>query len=188
NPRGIMPGRLPVPLSEAGKKRAEELQEFFSDKNIAKIYSSTVRRCKETAEIVAGGKIPIIFDQRLLETQSAYQGFWTTDWQEFFSHRDELGGENMQDILTRIAPFWDEVAKNTKENILICSHGDPLAVLYAYIHGLELPSETEIPEEGEEVSKIKGWLEKGEWVEVRVWNSHLAPPPQPQSTPRQSVG
>jgi broad specificity phosphatase PhoE len=76
NPRTILPGRLPVELSEQGKRRAQELQQFFADKEIAAIYSSAVLRCRQTVEIIADKKIPIFYDARLLETLSAYQGYW----------------------------------------------------------------------------------------------------------------
>lgn len=166
NPRNILPGRLPVELSEEGIQRAEELRTEFADKNITKIYSSAVLRCKQTAEIIADGKIPIIYDQRLLETHSAYQGFWVedadTDWNDFFCHRDELGGENLSDICARMADFWETVIKNTAENCIICSHGDPLMTLQHYLSDKPLPSDFV------QIDDLFGWLEKGEYTEVKV--------------------
>jgi hypothetical protein len=103
NPRNILPGRLPVPLSDKGNKQVKKLAVFFQDKDIEKIYSSAVLRCKQTSEIVSGGKIPIKFDKRLLETHSAYQGYWfkqglKLDWKHFFDNVMELGGNYMKDI------------------------------------------------------------------------------------------
>lgn len=164
NPRNILPGRLPLDLSETGKTRAGELAQTFKDKKISRIYSSAVERCKQTAEIVSQGKIPVTFDQRILETLSAYQGYWgenkTKDGFNFFSHRSELGGEGLADIQVRMDSFWKDTTKDLQENIIICSHGDPLQVLYSTIHGMKLVDDNDIEE------NIPGWLEKGEFFEI----------------------
>lgn len=166
NPRDILPGRLPLDLSETGKTRARELAQTFKDKNIARIYSSAVERCKQTAEIVSQGKTPVLFDQRILETLSAYQGYWgenkTKNGFNFFSHRKELGGEGLADIQVRMLSFWREITKDLQENIIVCSHGDPLQVLYSTIHGMKLVDDNDVEE------NIPGWLEKGEFFEI-IW-------------------
>ncbi len=179
NPRNILPGRLPLELSPVGKEQATKLSAFFVDKNIARIYSSAVERCKQTAEIISNGKIPIQFDQRILETLSAYQGFWgenkTADGYQFFSHRQELGGEGLVDLQVRIWNFWQEITKNLTENILICTHGDPAQVLYSTILGLKLVDDNDAEE------TIPGWLEKGEFFEITWENNKLVSMSKPQS-------
>lgn len=165
NPRNILPGRLPLELSESGLKRAEQLKNIFKDKNISKIYSSEVLRCKQTAEIVADGEIPVIFDKRLLETHSAYQGFWAKDFGDFFAHIDSLGGETMLEIQSRMINFYEELKKSigADENVIICSHGDPLQTLYAYIYDLKFSNEKHLPE-----TKESGWLKRGEFFKLNL--------------------
>ncbi len=169
NPLNILPGRLPVELSQEGKENALYLKEYFADKNIKHIYASAVLRCKQTAEIIADHTIPLTFDQRLLETFSAYQGYWegNTDntWDHFFIHRNELGGESFIDIKTRMASFWDEITANLHDNIIICSHGDQLQILFSYIHGQPLVAEDESEE------NIPGWLDRGEFIEI-IWDKN----------------
>ncbi|MCD8485141.1 phosphoglycerate mutase family protein [Candidatus Woesebacteria bacterium] len=171
NPRNILPGRLPVPLSESGKLHAQRLQEFFATKNISHIYSSAVLRCQQTSEIIANDTVPISNDQRILETLSAYQGYWGenqhADGYHFFSHIDELGGETLAMLQKRMAEFWDEVILSTTENTILCSHGDPLQVLYSYIQNIPLVDDN-APED-----TIPGWLEKGEFFEVVVENGEV---------------
>ncbi len=150
NPNNILVGRLPVKLSEAGKQQAQKLATFFKDKNIVQIYSSPVLRCKQTSEIIASNKIPIKHDLRLAETLSAFQGYWEFNWDYFFKHVDELGGETPEDIYKRMLSFWDELDKKSDGDIIICSHGDPLYLLYANLAGIPLPTIREIyqiPEE-----------------------------------------
>lgn len=166
NPTNILPGRLPVPLSPKGLAQAASLQTYFADKSIVRIYSSAVKRCQQTAELISGGTIPITYDTRILETLSAYQGYWGENQHQngyhFFSHRSELGGESLADIRLRMAEFWDEIRPQISGNIIICSHGDPLQVLYSYLHNLPLV------DDNESEANIPGWMEKGEFIELKI--------------------
>ncbi len=147
NPRNILAGRLPVELSEIGITQAEKLREFFKDKNINVIYSSAVHRCKQTSEIIADKKISIKYDTRLLETHSAYQGYWVKDWSHFFDHQQELGGESIEDIQKRIVAFFEEVTKKEEGNFIICSHGDPLYALLCFLFQKSVPGmRSELPD------------------------------------------
>ncbi len=150
NPHNILPERLPVELSEVGIKQAEKLREYFRNKNISKIYSSPVLRCKQTAEIIGENTINISYDLRLAETFSAYQGMWYEDqqnWKDFFLHRRELGGESFKDIQKRMISFFNEIALKENRDIIICSHGDPLWCLYLGILNKSLTNEIEEPGE-----------------------------------------
>jgi broad specificity phosphatase PhoE len=145
NPRNILPGRLPVPLSNLGVEQAKKLATDFSDKNITKIYSSAVLRCKQTAEIISQATIPLEYDPRLLEVFSAYQGHWNEgalDWSVFFKYRHELGGEGYIDVQNRIVSFFNEVSKKDQGDIIVCTHGDPLYLLYLHLTGKPLPPAT----------------------------------------------
>jgi probable phosphoglycerate mutase len=149
NPLNMQPGRLPVKLSAEGIKQAQRLKAYFADKNIARIYSSPVLRCKQTSEIVSGGKIPIVFDLRLAEVFSACQGMWysgSPDPKEFYNHRKELGGEGFEDLKARMVPCFNEINHKETGNVVICSHSDPLFSLYLAI--LNRPLTDEIREYG----------------------------------------
>lgn len=141
NPRGILPGRLPVELSAEGIEEAKRLRKYFVDKTIERIYSSAVLRCKQTAEIISSGKIPLEYDQRLLETHSAYQGYWVDDVRFFYGVRNELGGESYQDVQNRLAEFYRMTHFENGKKYIICSHGDPLYFLYKYLTQQQLQPE-----------------------------------------------
>lgn len=133
NPRGIIPGRLPVELSQKGREQIEKLRSFFRDQQITKIYSSAVLRCKQTSEIISQGEIPIEFDKRLLETLSSFQGYWEIDWMQFFNMRSELGGESNKEVQARMVDFFHTTTLLDGNNYIVCSHGDPLYFLYQYL-------------------------------------------------------
>ena len=148
NPDNIFPGRLPVPLSETGFDRAEKLHEYFKDKYISQIFSSPVLRCRQTAETISKGTIPVLFDLRIAETMSAYQGYKVQgdlrddkSWEDYHSHVQELGGETFVDIQTRMKDFYSYIHDQTKGNVIICSHQDPLYVLYLELRSLSLQQE-----------------------------------------------
>ena len=60
-------GQTDVPLTERGIRQAVWLQQFFADKKIAAIYHSPLRRCCETAERCADGRIPCMVIDDLRE-------------------------------------------------------------------------------------------------------------------------
>lgn len=168
NPLSIMPGRLPVELSLEGKQHARRLGEYFATQSIVHIYTSAILRCTQTAHVIADNRIPITTDKRLLETFSAYQGYWGENTHvtgfHFYSHRAELGGESFRDLYTRMADFWNATIPHLKENIIICSHGDPIMALFAHIHHQSVP-ETLTPQDN-----LNGWLEYGQFHEIVVEN------------------
>ncbi len=155
NPRGIYPGRLPVPLSKEGRAEAVRLCRFFKNKQIDRIYSSSVLRCKQTSTIISDGILPIQYDVRLLETFSAYQGYWKLEktgnvpdaWADFYGHRKELGGEDYSNVQNRMISFFNDLLTWPDKNVIVCSHGDPLQSLYYHLTGQKLPSVEE--EQGE---------------------------------------
>src|SRR3989338_3486042 len=137
NPNNIIPGRLPVELSQEGIKQANKLKQYFKDKNIEKIYSSKVYRCQQTSEIIADDKINIEYDQRLLELFSATQGGpMITDTRKLgeYVYKNNLGGETLVEIQNRMISCYKDIVKKKENNIIICSHGDPLYLLYLHLY------------------------------------------------------
>ncbi len=68
-------GQLPVPLDETGIEQAHDLARRASEHRFAALWSSPLRRARETAAIVAERiGLPIREDARLMETDA---GDWT---------------------------------------------------------------------------------------------------------------
>ena len=68
NERGVATGWLPGRLCERGRANAVEMGRRRRDEGIAAVFSSDLRRARETAEIAFGGtEIPILYDWRLRE-------------------------------------------------------------------------------------------------------------------------
>ena len=144
NPENIFHGRLPLDLSREGRGQAQKIAAWFKDKHIARIYSSAVKRCRSMSKIVSKAiGAPVSFDKRLLEILTVIQGMnmdaYRKDKQMRFANVSELGGESMMDIQIRMLDFFYEKMKSEKENIIICSHGDPLYFLYLGLAKRNLP-------------------------------------------------
>lgn len=170
DPDKIIPGRLPVPLSEFGKQQAAKLSEFFIDKDISKIYSSAVLRCQQTSEIISQNKIPITYDRRLLEVFTPYQGFTFkdgVDFDHFYGHIKELGGESYKDVQERMVSFFEDVKTKGDGNILVVSHGDPLYTLYLFLQKKPLGTEEHLIE----TKQTAEYPEKGSVRELQIENN-----------------
>lgn len=142
---GVLPGRLPVELSPKGIEEAKKLKQYFMDKNITKIYSSEVLRCKQTSEIISDNEIAIEYDKRLLEGLSAYQGFWDPyAWDKFWGYRHILGGESKEEVGERMLDFFNNTEFKQGNNYIICSHGDPIYFLYEKVSNVAPLQENEV--------------------------------------------
>lgn len=145
NPRGILHGRLPISLSAVGMGQAKKIGQWFQDKNISKIYSSAVFRCRQTTELINESlAVPVIYDQRLLEDLTVMQGMLLEEYRKYddgpYTFQAELGGELPADIQGRMVNFWQEKIQSEEGNIIILSHGDPLMFLHLALVGEKLPA------------------------------------------------
>jgi isoleucyl-tRNA synthetase len=131
------------PLTEKGRIQAKNGGALLQDKKITKIFSSPVRRARETAQIVAEELgIPldsILYDNRLREIEfgdfegGPYENFTTHKHDYLKNYEDALpGGESWLDVKKRFGSFLYEIEKVCiDENILVVTHGAGLETLPA---------------------------------------------------------
>lgn len=135
NPDDISYGRLPIPLSEAGKREMEELCEIFRGQGIKfdVIYTSPVERARQSAQIIRdqlgieklevsdelndvdvgdleGKPMQILRDAQYSEENLAEMGFKI---------------EPKRAIIVRVGGLIEEIlAKHQGEMVAMVSHGD----------------------------------------------------------------
>ena len=143
NKNDIIQGHQDFPLTDFGKKQAEEAADYLLSNNfsIEKIYSSDLSRAKETAEIISKRLEvnSIIFDSRLREFNlGIFQGrknYEMTDeekkllqscWKDHSKRVPE--GENVNEMKTRVKSIFDEIISTNHENttVLVVGHGGSL--------------------------------------------------------------
>lgn len=154
------------PLTERGRGQIEKVAtNDLSETDVDAIFSSPIRRARETADIIAREKnMTVLEDERLRETDfGIFDGGPVSDLLAKYpdpAGRVETDGsdgvEGLADIRTRLRSFLDDIsARFAGKTVVIVSHGDTLEQL----HGLLL---------GESVADAAlGWYpEKGSCTKV----------------------
>lgn len=128
-------GTTDLPLSSAGIGQATRLKEHFSGIVLEKAFTSPLKRCVQTAEILLEGCN--IGREVIDELKEINMGEWenqTIDYiKEHFHEMYEKrganidafippGGESFEQLQKRVMPAFEYIVKNTAGNILIISH------------------------------------------------------------------
>ena len=125
-------GHTELPLSEAGRRQAEELKVYFENNPVEQIFTSPLGRCQETAKILSGYQYPIQVEAGLQELD---MGEWenvplTELCKELESEPEQ--GESRAAGLMRF--------KKTLKKIIVQSQGDIVCVAHAGINCCYLSS------------------------------------------------
>ena len=145
-------GSIDIPLSEKGRAQAKLLAGYL--KNLPrpqKIFSSTLSRAQETAEIIAGAlelenpeANPLLreidcgewegrtFDELLREYPKEY-----AMWRMSSSYKCP-GGESVEDVRERITRFFLEAGAALPETVLMVTHGLFNRAMLSFIMDLPL--------------------------------------------------
>src|SRR5260221_7925238 len=125
-------GWMDDPLDEEGESQAEELAEWYEDKEIDEIYCSDFQRTTETAQIVGselGLKINPSFNYRpwnLGDLQPLPEKKFEPLMAQFIENPDAKisGGESFQTFLDRYIPSLKELMKKVEDgkNIILVAH------------------------------------------------------------------
>jgi alpha-ribazole phosphatase len=144
-------GRTDIPLSKAGIRQAEQLRNRLAPEKIDAIYSSTLRRARQTAEIVAAGhKAKITSCQELREcdfgdieglTFEEIKKKYPALAQELSERKTRAfpGGETIEQLNDRVQAFLKRLKRRKAgETVLVVAHGGPLRLIICDLLGLGL--------------------------------------------------
>jgi broad specificity phosphatase PhoE len=128
NEEGLASGWKDVGLSELGIKQAKQLGFRFKDIKIDAICCSDLKRATDTVNIAFEGKLPVIIDKRLRETN--YGDFDGKKSEIVSAMRMECikkpfkNGESYDQTMTRLHEFYNDLKKRYKDNesILVVGH------------------------------------------------------------------
>jgi len=156
--RKLCIGRMDLPLGERGKRQACHLAAFFSDKNIKSVYHSRLSRAKETAELLADNKHPLIQADGLEEiAMGEWEGMTFQEIREKYPEMYEgrgqgimritpPGGENFTDALSRFSRTVTHILAKEDGNIVIVGHSGVNRVFLCETLGLDYGEIREIPQ------------------------------------------
>ena len=141
NARKCLQGRSAVDLNENGIYLAELTGKALRDVTFDMAFTSPLIRAKHTAQcILAGRKVPIIEDERLIEISfGIYEGCCYAEenrqvpqqWIENFFHAPQdyvaaPGGESLDDVEKRTRNFMEDICSRKElqdKTILVSTHG-----------------------------------------------------------------
>jgi broad specificity phosphatase PhoE len=146
NKKDLYQGLADIPLNKEGRKQAFLLAKKFTSWNPDLILTSPLKRARETAEIVAQGRIPIVMNKNLVERNfGQLEGLNLRKAKELFPKIKFLkeyntrflfslpGGENLQDFQRRAQRVVRELGRFQDKKILIVSHAIFLEMLYSIL-------------------------------------------------------
>ena len=100
NASNCLVGRINSSLTDEGRNQAKQVCEYFKDKNIDLIISSTLDRCKETANIISDGNIEIRYTDKLLgRDHGEFTGVHKSkiNFDEYWDYKKNIQYESNQD-------------------------------------------------------------------------------------------
>lgn len=143
-------------LSKLGIKQAETLAKRFSKISIDIIYSSPLKRAKQTAEIINKDlKKKVIYSDTLKERKAPSEFVGKNRKNKEINQIHEIMNlheddplwhysdeENFIEFKERIKKFFDVLEKTKKENILVVSHGGPIKMMIFLMMGNKFTPES----------------------------------------------
>lgn len=152
NFEGRYQGQSDVPLNETGCAQAHDLARQLHGQSFAAIYSSDLKRAKETAEIIAASlNLNVVVELRLREIN---QGEWEGQlveiiraryarlWQQHSVDPASVrppGGETVGEVAKRVYAALDDIARlQPDSSVLIVSHGLALATVVCKVGDIPL--------------------------------------------------
>ncbi len=141
NRQRLLQGRSDIALNENGRRLAKETAEGMKDIPFDIVFTSPLKRAKETAQIVLNGRdIPVIEDERIMEISfGVYEGKpWrkTSEFSgdpniyNFFNHpaqyRTVEEGESLEQLAKRTAEFMKDICSREQlqdKTVLVSTHG-----------------------------------------------------------------
>ncbi len=156
NAENRIQGRTERPLNEIGRSQAKEIGAYFSNIPLAKIYSSTMLRAKETAEIIASYQnCEVVMEPYLQE--SAYgeaEGMTRDEYRQRYAEQLKIyekmpllerlknhvvpNAETSWDTAHRVIPVLNKIALlHPAQQVLVVSHGFLIRSVLSVIAGID---------------------------------------------------
>lgn len=144
NDQELLQGTTDIKLNEEGIKQAEKLASQIDYSDIDICLCSPLKRTRQTAEILVGNQVKIIYDSMLIERCfGTYEGkpidFDLTEKQWDYKLNDDSHNiESLHNCLKRAKDFLDKIKKEyPNKTLLIVSHGSFIKALHFNLIGYD---------------------------------------------------
>ncbi|KMT20934.1 alpha-ribazole phosphatase [Clostridium cylindrosporum] len=145
-------GRIDTSLNQEGINQAKQLKDKLKNFKIDKVYTSPLKRTKETLEILLGDNQENISIYEEIRIQEIDFGYWDAvsydkvmlgyekEYEDFLRDYKNFtfpGGESFRDFYKRCVEFLlDIVDPKSSERVLIATHGGVIRVFLCHMLGL----------------------------------------------------
>lgn len=141
NEQGISSGWYDVDLSVKGIQQAGELKDKLKDKRFDVVFCSDLIRAVRSAELIFGGEVEIIQDDRLRECSygeyNAKSSAIVEPMQEQHITNPFPGGESYEDVKKRLGDFIEFLkADFDGKSVAIVAHKAPQLALDVLLKGM----------------------------------------------------
>lgn len=151
NAAGRVQGWLDSPLDELGRAQSLAVARRLQREGPVVVYTSTLRRASETAEIIGVELgLPVVPDERLIERgvgdiagmsgeeiESQFPGF-VEEWRQGRRMVVPPGGEAVERFTARVQAAFDEiVGRHNGQPVVVVTHGGVLANYMGQLLGIE---------------------------------------------------
>jgi broad specificity phosphatase PhoE len=155
NLQGIVQGSgVDSSLNETGRAQARAFFDKYKDVGFDKIYTSALKRTRESVQDFIAGGIPheplsglneISWGskegQRITPEEDAYYHWMLKEWQRGNTSERITGGESPNDVVLRQRPALDYImSKEDEKTILVCMHGRAMRILLCELLNYPLKS------------------------------------------------
>jgi probable phosphoglycerate mutase len=130
-------------LNARGREQAEAFYKAYKHVPFDKIYTSALRRTRQSVQSFISDGLPVESlaglneiswgtkeGYRITPDEDAYYHHMLRQWQEGDTSLRIEGGESPDDVVKRMQPAVDHILSNTNEkNVLVCMHGRAIRIL-----------------------------------------------------------
>ncbi len=150
NKAEVFRGRRDIGLNDTGRREAELLAEYLGNLKLEAVYSSPLKRARQTAEAIAQqNKAEVMIAPGLIdfnygeweglsnhEVQDKYRVVYSV-WNDHPEQATIPGGESLDDVRKRAVAVVDEVVARHEGNVVLVSHRVVNKVLICALLGLD---------------------------------------------------
>ncbi|MEO2082491.1 MAG: alpha-ribazole phosphatase [Desulfurobacteriaceae bacterium] len=150
NAEGRYQGKMDIPLNEEGKEQARKVGNALKDFPIKAVYSSPLKRCRDTAEEIARHHgLTVVTDEGFKEIDHGeWEGMLASEVEEKYPELLKLwrerpaevkmpGGESLRDVYERAVEAFERVVKKHESEDLIVVVGHDATNKVIMCHLLE---------------------------------------------------
>lgn len=160
-PRVLQGSNVDLSISERGREQARQVATWFRSKPIDAVFSSPMKRARETAGEIGtqlGRDVHSVSGLMEVCVGRWERMNWDTIEREFpaecalfrsdCGQHGYLGGESYSDVQRRVVPVFEELlTRNAGKSIVVVAHSVVNIVYIATLMGLELRRARELPQD-----------------------------------------